>query len=114
MKHFVCLSQVHLILLVMPTFHYVFITDGKFCCLEFSRINGTLKPFYDLYSFQIIPVMGQILAGDYNSYKYLVESIRVFPDQEAFAKMIQEVGFQRVTYENLTFGVCAIHTGVKL
>ncbi|KAI1729315.1 ubiE/COQ5 methyltransferase family domain-containing protein [Ditylenchus destructor] len=71
--------------------------NGKFCCLEFSRINGTLKPFYDLYSFQIIPVMGQILAGDYNSYKYLVESIRVFPDQEAFAKMIQEVGFQRVT-----------------
>ncbi|KAI1721261.1 ubiE/COQ5 methyltransferase family domain-containing protein [Ditylenchus destructor] len=71
--------------------------NGKFSCLEFSRINGTLKPFYDLYSFQIIPVMGQLLAGDYNSYKYLVESIRVFPDQETFAKMIQQAGFQKVT-----------------
>lgn len=54
---------------------------GKFACLEFSNINPLLKPFYDLYSFQIIPVMGQIIAGDFHSYRYLVESIRKFPNQ---------------------------------
>uniref|UniRef100_A0A915D7J3 2-methoxy-6-polyprenyl-1,4-benzoquinol methylase, mitochondrial n=1 Tax=Ditylenchus dipsaci TaxID=166011 RepID=A0A915D7J3_9BILA len=71
---------------------------------RFDHVDPLLKPFYDLYSFQLIPVMGQILAGDYNSYKYLVESIRVFPDQEAFAQMIKEAGFKNVTYENLSFG----------
>lgn len=54
---------------------------GKFACLEFSRVDPLLKPFYDFYSFQIIPVMGEIIAGEYNSYRYLVESVRKFPDQ---------------------------------
>lgn len=54
---------------------------GKFSCLEFSQVNSLIKPVYDIYSFQLIPTMGQIVAGDFNSYKYLVESIRVFPNQ---------------------------------
>uniref|UniRef100_A0A914CFK5 2-methoxy-6-polyprenyl-1,4-benzoquinol methylase, mitochondrial n=1 Tax=Acrobeloides nanus TaxID=290746 RepID=A0A914CFK5_9BILA len=87
--------------------------NGRFACLEFSRIDSTLKPLYDLYSFQMIPMMGQILANDYNSYKYLVESIRVFPDQHSFAQLIKQAGFKDITYENLTFGICAIHTGFK-
>ncbi|KAK0419502.1 hypothetical protein QR680_014178 [Steinernema hermaphroditum] len=87
--------------------------NGRFAVLEFSQVNPALKPFYDLYSFQVIPVMGQILASDYHSYKYLVESIRQFPDQTRFAEMIRDAKFEDVSYENLTFGVCAIHTGVK-
>lgn len=54
---------------------------GTFSCLEFSRVNSLIKPIYDLYSFQLIPTMGQVVAGDFNSYKYLVESIRIFPNQ---------------------------------
>ena len=87
--------------------------NGKFTCLEFSQVNQLFKPVYDLYSFQVIPVLGQILASDYNSYKYLVESIRMFPDQEAFAEMIQSAGFTDVSYENLSLGICAVHTGLK-
>ncbi|MFH4981320.1 hypothetical protein AB6A40_008029 [Gnathostoma spinigerum] len=86
---------------------------GRFSCLEFSRITPSLKLFYDFYSFQIIPVMGQVIAGDYDSYRYLVESIRRFPDQEKFASMFRHAGFKDVGYENLTFGICAIHTGYK-
>ncbi|KHN81913.1 2-methoxy-6-polyprenyl-1,4-benzoquinol methylase, mitochondrial [Toxocara canis] len=86
---------------------------GKFACLEFSEICAPLKWIYDLYSFQVIPVMGQVIAGDYNSYRYLVESIRQFPKQVEFAKMIEESKFTEVRYENLSFGICAIHTGIK-
>uniref|UniRef100_A0A7E4W620 2-methoxy-6-polyprenyl-1,4-benzoquinol methylase, mitochondrial n=1 Tax=Panagrellus redivivus TaxID=6233 RepID=A0A7E4W620_PANRE len=87
--------------------------NGKFTVLEFSQITPVLAPFYDLYSFQVIPVLGQVLASDYNSYKYLVESIRMFPNQEKFAEMIKDAGFTDVSYENLSLGICAIHTGVK-
>uniref|UniRef100_A0A0N5CCQ9 2-methoxy-6-polyprenyl-1,4-benzoquinol methylase, mitochondrial n=1 Tax=Strongyloides papillosus TaxID=174720 RepID=A0A0N5CCQ9_STREA len=87
--------------------------DGKLAVLEFSQIAKPISPLYDLYSFNIIPILGEILASDYNSYKYLVESIRKFPDQETFAKMIKDEGFEDVTYENLNFGICAIHTGIK-
>jgi len=69
---------------------------------------------YDFYSFQVIPPMGKVIAGDWDSYQYLVESIRQFPDQEIFAKMISEAGFIFVDYENLTQGVAAIHSGFKL
>uniref|UniRef100_A0A914QKI4 2-methoxy-6-polyprenyl-1,4-benzoquinol methylase, mitochondrial n=1 Tax=Panagrolaimus davidi TaxID=227884 RepID=A0A914QKI4_9BILA len=82
-------------------------------CLEFSKVNNIIKPFYDIYSFQIIPVLGQLLASDYNSYKYLVESIRMFPDQQKFAQMIRDAGFSDISYENLSLGICSIHTGVK-
>lgn len=62
----------------------------------------------------MIPVMGHIIAGDWESYQYLVESIRQFPDQEEFAEMIENAGFSNVTYENLSFGIAAIHSGFKL
>ncbi|KAK3084593.1 hypothetical protein FSP39_016023 [Pinctada imbricata] len=88
---------------------------GRFMCLEFSQVpNPILRSVYDSYSFQVIPVMGQVLARDWRSYQYLVESIRQFPDQETFASMIRQSGFSMVTYENLTFGVAAIHSGFKL
>ncbi|VDP05622.1 unnamed protein product, partial [Heligmosomoides polygyrus] len=86
---------------------------GFLAVLEFSAVNPLLRPIYDAYSFNVIPVMGQVLAGDYDSYKYLVESIRKFPNQEDFAAMIREAGFEMVRYENLTFGICSIHKGTK-
>jgi demethylmenaquinone methyltransferase/2-methoxy-6-polyprenyl-1,4-benzoquinol methylase len=83
--------------------------------LEFSQLpNPAMQWAYDRYSFNVIPVMGQIVAGDRDSYQYLVESIRKFPDQEAFAEMIRQAGFDQVRYRNLTMGVAALHSGWKL
>ncbi|XP_029724148.2 2-methoxy-6-polyprenyl-1,4-benzoquinol methylase, mitochondrial [Aedes albopictus] len=88
---------------------------GRFLCLEFSHVsNDYLRWIYDQYSFQVIPPMGQILASQWQAYQYLVESIRKFPKQEEFKAMIQDAGFKCVQYEDLTFGVCAIHSGFKL
>ncbi|MBI1251398.1 MAG: ubiquinone/menaquinone biosynthesis methyltransferase [Alphaproteobacteria bacterium] len=88
---------------------------GRFFCLEFSRLaTPGLSGAYDAYSFSVIPAMGKLLAGDADSYRYLVESIRRFPDQERFAAMIREAGFQRVAYENFAGGVCALHWGWAL
>ena len=88
---------------------------GRLMVLEFSRLpNPLLQRAYDAYSFNVIPRMGQAIAGDRESYQYLVESIRRFPDQERFAAMIREAGFERVQYRNLTQGVAALHSGWKL
>ena len=88
---------------------------GRLMVLEFSQIpNALMQKVYDLYSFNVIPVMGQIVAGDRDSYQYLVESIRKFPDQEAFATMIRQAGFANVKYRNLTMGVAALHSGWKV
>ncbi|XP_063708318.1 2-methoxy-6-polyprenyl-1,4-benzoquinol methylase, mitochondrial [Culicoides brevitarsis] len=88
---------------------------GRFMCLEFSHLeNKTLQWLYDQYSFQVIPPMGQILAGSWKPYQYLVESIRKFPNQNEFKYMIEEAGFKMVTYENLSLGICSIHSGFKL
>ncbi|KAG5337430.1 COQ5 protein, partial [Acromyrmex charruanus] len=88
---------------------------GRFLCLEFSHIdNKPLQWLYDQYSFQIIPVMGELIVGQWKAYQYLVESIRRFPKQEDFKNMIEFAGFRNVTYQNLTFGVVAIHSGFKL
>jgi demethylmenaquinone methyltransferase / 2-methoxy-6-polyprenyl-1,4-benzoquinol methylase len=88
---------------------------GRLMVLEFSRIpNDLLQKVYDLYSFNVIPVMGQVVTGDRASYQYLVESIRKFPDQEAFAAMIGKAGFGQVKYRNLTMGIAALHSGWKL
>lgn len=88
---------------------------GRFMCLEFSKVSTPgLDALYDFYSFQVIPPLGKVIAGDWDSYQYLVESIRQFPDQETFAKMIRKAGFRFVDYENLSFGVAAIHSGFKL
>jgi demethylmenaquinone methyltransferase/2-methoxy-6-polyprenyl-1,4-benzoquinol methylase len=88
---------------------------GRLMVLEFSQLpNPAMQWAYDRYSFNVIPVMGQIVAGDRDSYQYLVESIRKFPDQEAFAEMIRQAGFDQVRYRNLTMGVAALHSGWKL
>jgi demethylmenaquinone methyltransferase/2-methoxy-6-polyprenyl-1,4-benzoquinol methylase len=88
---------------------------GRLMVLEFSQIpNEMMQKAYDLYSFNVIPVMGQIVAGDRDSYQYLVESIRKFPDQETFATMIRKAGFGQVKYRNLTMGVAALHSGWKI
>ncbi len=88
---------------------------GRLMVLEFSQLpNPALQWAYDRYSFNVIPVMGQIVAGDRDSYQYLVESIRRFPDQEAFAGMIRAAGFEQVRYRNLTMGVAALHSGWKI
>lgn len=88
---------------------------GKFLCLEFSKMqNEFLRPLYEFYSFNIIPSIGQSITNNKDAYKYLVESIDLFPNQEDFKTMIQEAGFLDVNYKNLTFGVAAIHYGFKI
>lgn len=88
---------------------------GRLMVLEFSRIpNDLMQAVYDAYSFNVIPRMGQIVTGDRDSYQYLVESIRKFPDQERFAAMIRAAGFGQVKYRNLSMGIAALHSGWKL
>lgn len=88
---------------------------GRFLCLEFSAVDAPgVDRIYDLYSFHLIPLMGRVVARDEDSYRYLVESIRRFPNQERFKAMIEDAGFSRVSYTNLTFGVACLHTGVKI
>ena len=79
-----------------------------------NKLNAAMQKAYDLYSFNVIPVMGQIIANDRDSYQYLVESSRQFPDQESFAAMIRTAGFEQVKFRNLTMGVAALHSGWKL
>lgn len=87
---------------------------GKFICLEFSKVNDYfLQKIYDTYSFKVIPKIGEVVLKDRHSYQYLVESIRKFPDQDTFEKMIENAGFKKVSYQNLSFGAAAIHTGIK-
>ncbi|XP_022728929.1 2-methoxy-6-polyprenyl-1,4-benzoquinol methylase, mitochondrial-like isoform X3 [Durio zibethinus] len=88
---------------------------GRFLCLELSHVEiPVFKELYDFYSFSVIPPLGELVAGDRESYQYLVESIRQFPPQEKFASMIADAGFQKVEYENLVGGVVAIHSGLKI
>ena len=88
---------------------------GRLLVLEFSRVDvAGLQELYDLFSFQVIPRMGDLVAGDADSYRYLVESIRQFPPQDQFATMIRNAGFDRVDYHNLSGGIAAIHSGWKL
>jgi demethylmenaquinone methyltransferase/2-methoxy-6-polyprenyl-1,4-benzoquinol methylase len=85
---------------------------GRFACLEFSRMAvSALAPVYDAFSFHVIPAIGKLAANDSESYRYLVESIRRFPDQTTFASMVTNAGFKRVSYQNLSAGVAAIHMG---
>lgn len=89
--------------------------DGRFMCLEFSHpVTEGLQKLYDAYSFGVIPRLGAIAAKEREPYQYLVESIRKFPGQEAFAARIRAAGFQRVAYENLTGGVAALHSAWRL
>lgn len=88
---------------------------GRLMVLEFSQMPvPMLQWLYDRYSFNVIPVMGQVVANDRDSYQYLVESIRKFPDQETFADMIRAAGFGRVQWRNMSMGIAALHSGWKL
>lgn len=88
---------------------------GQFFCLEFSRVkNNTFRKIYDEYSFRLIPKIGEMVTNDRDSYQYLVESIRQFPPQEELASRMEQAGFEQVRGINLSGGIAAIHTGVKL
>jgi demethylmenaquinone methyltransferase/2-methoxy-6-polyprenyl-1,4-benzoquinol methylase len=88
---------------------------GKFLCLEFSAVDVPgLDRLYDFYSFNIIPVLGRTVAGDAESYRYLVESIRRFPKPDAFADMLRAAGFRRISYQQMTGGIVALHSGWRL
>ena len=88
---------------------------GRFLCLEFSECQvPLLDSLYDFHSFEVIPRLGKLTAGTAEPYQYLVESIRKFPKQEAFASMIRTAGFERVSYRNLTGGIAAMHSGWKI
>jgi demethylmenaquinone methyltransferase / 2-methoxy-6-polyprenyl-1,4-benzoquinol methylase len=87
---------------------------GKLFVLEFSKVAKPLEKLYDIYSFSLLPRMGQIIAKDSESYRYLAESIRMHPDQETLAQMMRDRGLQAVKYFNLTGGVVALHEGLKV
>lgn len=88
---------------------------GRFLCLEFSRVEvPMLDAIYERYSDVAIPALGAVVAGDPEPYRYLVESIRRFPDQETFAGMIAQAGFERVKHRNVSGGIAAIHSGWRL
>ncbi|MDE2197542.1 MAG: class I SAM-dependent methyltransferase [Rhodospirillales bacterium] len=88
---------------------------GRFLCLEFSRVQvAALAPLYDAWSFQVLPRLGRVVAGDADSYQYLAESIRMFPDQETLAAMMTTAGFAQIRVRNLAGGIAAIHSGWRL
>lgn len=88
---------------------------GRLMVLEFSQIPvPALQWAYDRYSYNVIPAMGQLVANDRDSYQYLVESIRKFPDQDTFLSMIRDAGFRRASYRNLSMGIAALHSGWKI
>lgn len=88
---------------------------GRFLCLEFSRLAvPAMDGLYDAYSMHVVPRLGQLIAGDRDSYRYLVESIRRFPDQDRFAAMFEAAGYAQVRYRNLSGGIAAMHSGWKI
>jgi demethylmenaquinone methyltransferase/2-methoxy-6-polyprenyl-1,4-benzoquinol methylase len=94
-------------------FSRVLRAGGRLLVLEFSRVWRPLARVYDLYSFQVLPRLGRVVAGDAHSYRYLAESIRMHPDQETLGLMIERAGFDRVEYVNLAAGVVALHRAIK-
>jgi demethylmenaquinone methyltransferase / 2-methoxy-6-polyprenyl-1,4-benzoquinol methylase len=104
----------HITLALAEAFR-VLTPGGRFLCLEFSEVQvPVLDKIYDLWSFEAIPRLGKLAAGDAQPYEYLVESIRKFPKQEAFAAMVRDAGFERVSYRNLTGGIAAMHSGWRI
>jgi demethylmenaquinone methyltransferase / 2-methoxy-6-polyprenyl-1,4-benzoquinol methylase len=88
---------------------------GRFVCLEFSAVDvPALDTLYDFYSFNVIPALGRMVAGDAESYRYLVESIRRFPKPQAFAAMLHAAGFARVSFQTMSGGIVALHSGWRL
>lgn len=87
---------------------------GKAMILEFSQPGKAIKPAYDLYSFKVLPMLGQLIAKDADSYQYLAESIRMHPDQETLKSMMEAAGFERCRYHNLAAGIVALHIGYRI
>lgn len=87
---------------------------GKLLILEFSRPVDALRPAYDFYSFNVLPMLGRLVADDADSYRYLAESIRMHPDQDTLLGMMQEAGFERCRYNNLSGGIVALHVGYRI
>ncbi|MGE0665431.1 MAG: bifunctional demethylmenaquinone methyltransferase/2-methoxy-6-polyprenyl-1,4-benzoquinol methylase UbiE [Sphingomonadales bacterium] len=88
---------------------------GRFLCLEFSNVDiPVLKQAYDVYSFNVVPQLGRLIAGDADSYRYLVESIRRFPDRDTFADMIEAAGFSRVSVRAMSGGIVALHSAWRV
>ncbi len=94
--------------------HRVLKPGGRVIVLEFSKVAKPLEKAYDLYSFKILPKMGELIANDADSYRYLAESIRMHPGQEELKQMMIDAGLERVEYFNMTGGVVAVHRGYKL
>ena len=95
--------------------HRVLRFGGRFLCLEFSAVDVPgLDTLYDFYSFNVIPALGRAVAGDEAAYRYLVESIRRFPRPEAFSDMMRGAGFARVSFQRMTGGIVALHSGWRL
>ncbi|MDE2473579.1 MAG: class I SAM-dependent methyltransferase [Alphaproteobacteria bacterium] len=100
---------------VLKEAHRVLKPGGRFLCLEFSKLTVPgLDAIYDVYSFSVLPRLGEVVAGDGAAYRYLAESIRRFPSQKAFAAAIAEAGFGQVKFRNLSGGIAAMHSGWKL
>lgn len=98
----------------LAAIHAALKPGGRVVILEFSHpVAPSLKPIYDLYSFSVLPVLGKLVANDAASYRYLAESIRMHPDQDTLLRMMEEAGFERCRYFNLTGGIVAVHRGYK-
>lgn len=93
--------------------HRVLKKGGRLLVLEFSKPDAWLRPFYDLYSFKVMPFLASKIAGHSENYRYLAESIRMHPDQKTLAKIMSNSGFERVEWRNFTFGITALHIGYK-
>ena len=98
----------------LRSIHRVLARGGRLVVLEFSQVSDErLRRFYDAYSFRVLPWLGARIAGDANSYRYLAESIRVHPDQDALLRMFEDAGFERCRHFNLAHGVVAVHRGYR-
>ena len=98
----------------LASMHRVLKPGGKALILEFSRPHESIKPAYDLYSFNVLPALGKLVANDSDSYQYLAESIRMHPDQETLKGMMQSAGYERCRYHNLAAGIVALHIGYRI
>ncbi len=93
--------------------HRVLRPGGHLLCLEFSRPAAWLRPFYNAYSRLVIPRLGALVSGNPDAYHYLIDSIRVFPDQRQLATLFEQAGFEQVSYRNLSFGIACLHSGTR-